>query len=351
MQPEEDIKFMQRCLDLAAKAEGCTYPNPLVGAVIVHNGSIIGEGYHLKAGSPHAEVIAINSVNDKELLKSSTLYVNLEPCSHFGKTPPCSDLIISSGLRQVIIGTTDTSDKVSGQGIKNLIKAGCEVFTRVLEEECRWINRRFFTYNERKRPYILLKWAQSADGFLDFRRDEIQSQKPVWITGEAERVLVHKWRAAEQAILAGAGTIRADNPLLNVREWPGNNPVRIILSSSGLLDNKSAVFNTPGMNVVFTHSLDSQILNAVNVKMDKDQSSARQIADYLFSSGVQSIMIEGGAKVLDHFISSGFWDEARIFYGNDHFKAGVNAPVINGRIISQKLFSRSLLKVIVNEDD
>jgi len=351
MHPSDNIKFIRRCLDLAVRAEGMTYPNPLVGSVIVHNGLIIGEGYHLKAGGPHAEKIAIDSVADKEMLKSSTLYVNLEPCSHFGKTPPCSDLIISAGIKKVIIGTKDTSDKVSGKGISNLKNADCEVITGVLEQECRWINRRFFTFNEKKRPYIILKWAQSADGFIDTNRHDDSGQKPAWITGEAERVLVHKWRAAEQAILAGAGTIRADNPRLNVREWSGRNPVRGILSSSGLLNEGFAVFNINGTNVVFTNNADAKIANAVMVKLDERSSSALQITNYFFNSGIQSMLIEGGAKVLNHFISSGLWDEARIFCGKDYFKEGIRTPVLNGKILLQKKYSGSSLKVILNEID
>lgn len=342
---------MQRCLDLAGKANGATYPNPLVGAVVVHDGSIIGEGFHMKAGTPHAEVIALNSVADRKLLKSSILYVNLEPCSHYGKTPPCSDLIISSGIMKVIIGTKDTSDKVSGRGIANLVNAGCEVKTGVLEKESRWINRRFFTFHEKKRPYIILKWAQSADGFLDYRRDFITGQKPVWISGEAERVLVHRWRAEEQSILAGAGTLRADNPLLNVREWPGTDPIRIILSGSGSVDEESAVFQTPGKNILFTHNGGSEIINTVRVKMNRNKNSASQIADYLFNSGVQSVLVEGGAKVLDHFISTGLWDEARIFYGKANFCDGVGVPLISGKIHEEEIFSRSVLKVVVNEVD
>jgi diaminohydroxyphosphoribosylaminopyrimidine deaminase/5-amino-6-(5-phosphoribosylamino)uracil reductase len=226
--------FMKRCLELASKAEGMTYPNPMVGSVIVHEGKIIGEGFHLKAGGPHAEVNAINSVSDKSKLKDSTLYVNLEPCSHFGKTPPCADLIIANSVPRVVIGTLDTSEKVSGQGLSRLKNAGCEVITGVLEKECRRLNRRFFTFHEKNRPYITLKWAQSADGYLDMIRTSDQNTGPNWITGNPERVLVHRWRAGEQAILVGAGTLRVDNPKLNVREWTGNNPLRLVLSSSGL---------------------------------------------------------------------------------------------------------------------
>jgi diaminohydroxyphosphoribosylaminopyrimidine deaminase/5-amino-6-(5-phosphoribosylamino)uracil reductase len=351
MKPEEDNKFMQRCLDLASKAQGATYPNPLVGAVIVHDGSIIGEGFHLKAGSAHAEVIAVNSVADSRLLKSSTLYVNLEPCSHHGKTPPCSDLIISSGIKKVVIGTKDTSDKVSGRGISNLVNAGCNVITEVLGKESRWINRRFFTFHEKKRPYIILKWAQSADGFLDYVRDYNTGVKPVWISGEVERVLVHRWRAEEQSILAGAGTLRADNPLLNVREWPGVDPIRIILSSSGSVDERSALFRIPGKNILFTHNNGNEIINTVRVKIDNNRSSASQMAEYLFNLGLQSVMVEGGAKVLDHFITTGLWDEARIFYGKAHFNEGIPAPTLNGKIHKEGIFSRSILKVIVNEVD
>jgi diaminohydroxyphosphoribosylaminopyrimidine deaminase/5-amino-6-(5-phosphoribosylamino)uracil reductase len=346
---DDDIKFMRRCLDLAGKAEGMTYPNPVVGSVLVNDGIIIGEGYHLKAGDPHAEVNAISSVRDKKLLGSSSLYVNLEPCSHTGKTPPCADLIISGGIKKVIIGTTDTSGKVSGKGIAKLRDAGCEVVTGVLEKECRWINRRFFTFNEKKRPYIILKWAQSADGFLD--ADRSQEPRPVWITGNAERVLVHKWRTSEQSILVGAGTLRADNPKLNVRYWTGKDPLRFILSGSGLLDSQAAVFNINGTNVVFTYNADAKIANAKIVKLNVSRSAALQICDYLFSNDIQSLLIEGGAQVLGHFISAGLWDEARIFYGKDYFKSGIKAPEVTGVIISQAIFSRSSLKILVNEAD
>ena len=345
----DDIKFMQRCLDLAGKAEGNTYPNPLVGSVIVHDGLIIGEGYHLKAGGPHAERNAINSVTDAELLKSSTLYVNLEPCSHFGITPPCSGLIISSGIKKVVTGTMDTSDKVSGKGIAELTRAGCEVVTGVLEEECRRINRRFFTFHEKKRPYIVLKWAQSADGFLDIEKDKEYERKLVWITGKPERALVHRWRAAEQSILVGAGTIRSDNPMLNVREWAGNNPLKLVLSSSGILDKNSAVFKSDRNTVVFTHNSIAETGDIVKVILNKSKSSADQILEYLFSSGIQSVLVEGGAEVLNHFISEGLWDEARVFYGKIPFVKGTKAPVATGTIFSDAEFMFSSLEVILND--
>jgi diaminohydroxyphosphoribosylaminopyrimidine deaminase/5-amino-6-(5-phosphoribosylamino)uracil reductase len=345
MTGEEDIKFMRRCLELATKAEGMTYPNPMVGSVIVYEGKIVGEGYHLRSGESHAEVIAINSVSDKSVLKRSTLYVNLEPCSHFGKTPPCADLIISNHIPRIVIGTTDTSEAVSGKGIKKLQDSGCEVITGILDAESRWVNRRFFTYQEKKRPYITLKWAQSADSFIDIKRSEYHKTGPTWISGKPERVLVHKWRATEQAILVGAGTIRADNPRLNVREWKGADPVKLILSSSGSFTTGLTDSNSVGKIIVFTHNPEALIPLSTMVIIQENRSSAIQICEYLYSSGIQSLFIEGGAAVLDHFISEGLWDEARIFSGRDLFIEGVKAPIINGILHSKTVFSGSSLEI------
>lgn len=350
MPGSDDVIFMRRCLELAGKAEGMTYPNPLVGSVIVHNGTITGEGYHLKAGGPHAEVNAINSLPDKSMLRTSALYVNLEPCSHFGKTTPCADLIIANKIPRIIVGTIDTSEKVSGQGLKRLREAGCEVISGILNEECRYLNRRFFTFHEKKRPYITLKWAQSSDGFIDKIRSEDYMIEPNWITGEPERVLVHKWRAEEQAILVGAGTARADNPRLNVREWKGNDPLKIILSGSGIVPDKLAANNFCSDCIIFTYYPEKvNLQGAVKVKLNREGSAALQITEYLFKSGVQSLFIEGGAKVLYHFISAGCWDEARIFYGNTPFRAGIKAPEIHGKLFSHADFSQSSLKIFVNK--
>jgi len=348
MEEKDDIKFMRRCLELASKAEGLTYPNPMVGSVVVCDGGIIGEGYHLKSGGAHAEVIAINSVSDKSKLKSSTLYVNLEPCSHFGKTPPCADFIISESIPRVVIGTLDSSDKVSGKGLVRLRNAGCEVINGVVEEECRRLNRRFFTFHEKKRPYITLKWAQSADGYLDIIRSENHKNEPTWITGKPEKALVHKWRAADQAILVGAGTVRADDPKLNVREWTGRDPMKIILSRSGAIDKRSSINETNNAVVVFTDNTDADIPGAVKIQLNDETPSCLQIGQYLFNSGIQSLLIEGGTKVLSHFISNGFWDEARIFTGEKWFNEGVAAPVIKGTLFSRTIFSRSLLEIYLN---
>lgn len=349
MEADSDIKFMQRCLDLAGNAEGLTYPNPMVGAVLVHKGIIAGEGYHLKSGEAHAEVNAINMVRDENILKESVLYVNLEPCSHYGKTPPCADLIISKGIRKIIIGTTDTSSKVSGRGISRLRESGCDVVTGVLEKECRFINRRFFTFAEKRRPYIILKWAQSADGFIDIKREHTVVTGPNWITGKPERILVHKWRASEQAILAGAGTIRTDDPKLNTREWPGENPVRIILSRSGQVNRNSALFATSGTNIVFTENPEAVRADVVIVKLSGTESASFQVAEYLYRSGFQSLLVEGGAEVLNHFISTGVWDEARIFTGIKNFNDGIKAPEIKGNLFSNSIFSMSSLNIILND--
>ncbi len=345
---DKDIIFMRRCLELAGKGEGRTYPNPLVGSVIVHNDMIIGEGYHLGAGEPHAEVNAINSVVNKETLKLATLYVNLEPCCHHGKTPPCTDLIISHGIKKVVVGTIDSSEKVNGRGIALLKDAGCEVITGVLEEECRWLNRRFFTFIEKRRPYIILKWAQSADGYIDTSGEKDSSQKPVWITGVPERVLVHRWRATEQAILAGAGTVRSDDPRLNVRYWTGNDPLRIILSSSGSIMKDSSLFKINGTTIVFTNNIEADLPNVEKVKLNGNINPAFQITEHLYNKGIQSLIVEGGASVLDLFISDGLWDEARVFTGMQNFKSGVKATAVTGRKFSSTAFSLSFLDMIQN---
>jgi diaminohydroxyphosphoribosylaminopyrimidine deaminase/5-amino-6-(5-phosphoribosylamino)uracil reductase len=350
MMVKEDIKFMRRCLELAIKAEGMTYPNPMVGSVIVHEGKIVGEGFHLRSGEAHAEVNAINSVSDKTVLKQSTLYVNLEPCSHFGKTSPCADFIISNHIPRIVIGTTDTSGKVSGKGIKKLQDSGCDVITGILDAECRSINRRFFTFHEKRRPYITLKWAQSADGYLDMKRTENHERGPTWISGKPERVLVHKWRAAEQAILVGAATIRADDPQLNVREWKGANPLKLILSSSGCLSSRLTDNTSDRKIIVFTHNPEARVPGATMVVLQEKKESSLQICEYLHSLDIQSLFIEGGAEVLNHFISTGLWDEARIFTGRDLFIEGVKSPHLNGILFSKNVFSGSSLEIYLKNN-
>lgn len=321
-----DQIWIRRALQLAAMAEGSTTPNPMVGAVVVHNGIIIGEGYHLRAGTPHAEVHAINSVKDHSLLPDSTIYVSLEPCSHHGRTPPCTDLIISSGIRRVVIGTTDSNPEVSGKGIARLKQAGIEVTTGVMEEECRLLNRRFFTLHEKKRPYVILKWARSADGFIDLLRKPGDAIEPNWITGHAERVLVHRWRATEDAILAGGGTIRADNPSLTVRYWSGKNPVRIIISRSASLNPQSAVFNGEAETILFTCNEEAHFNGAGTIILSPTEHYIEEVLNHLYKMGVQSLFVEGGAIIIRGFLEAGLWDEARRFTGTARFGAGVPDP-------------------------
>jgi diaminohydroxyphosphoribosylaminopyrimidine deaminase/5-amino-6-(5-phosphoribosylamino)uracil reductase len=257
-------------------------------------------------------------------------------------------MLVSHKIPRVVVGTVDTSDKVSGRGISKLRDAGCEVTTGVCIEECRRLNRRFFTFHEKKRPYITLKWAQSSDGFIDKVREDNYKIEPNWITGRSEKILVHKWRASEQSILVGAGTIRADNPQLNVREWKGDNPVRIILCGSGSLPDDPAINRSIGSIIVFTFYPEKVAMpGSVVIRLNHNESAARQVSEALFGWGVQSLFIEGGAQVLDHFIRTGYWDEARIFHGTEPFKAGIKAPEINGKLYMEKVFGKSKLEILL----
>lgn len=340
----DDMIYMRRCLELAGRAEGCTSPNPMVGAVVVHDGAIIGEGFHLRAGTPHAEVHALNAVKDKSLLPSSTIYSSLEPCSHHGRTPPCADLIISSGIPRVVVGTKDTSMKVAGRGIARLSEAGIDVVTGVLEEECRHINRRFFSWHERQRPYVVLKWARSADGFIDLERKAGDTAEPHWITGNTERILVHRWRAAEDAILAGGGTVRTDNPSLDVRLWKGKNPLRVIVSHSGNMDPRSKVFNGAVDTILFTCNEKVSLPGVRVVKLAGNQYFIEEIIQALHGMGVQSLFVEGGACIMSHFVESGLWDEARRFTGRMKFGGGVPDPFPDFTPDKSVRFEKSILE-------
>ena len=322
---KKDRKYMLRCLDLARLGEGNTAPNPLVGSVIVYKGRIIVEGYHRKFGDSHAEINAIRSVKNPELLKESTLYVNLEPCVHHGKTPPCTDLITFFKIPRVVIGSIDTSAKVRGKGIEKLKKAGCSVKLGVLEDLCRDLNRRFFTYYEKRRPYIILKWAESEDGFIDKIRKK-NFKGPNWITSPLTRSLVHKWRAEEQGILVGSNTARIDNPMLNVRDWIGENPVRIIINKTSDLLKDLYVFNQRISTILFTEKKIKARQNLEFVKINFNGNVINQIMEELYIREVQSILVEGGGKMLNSFINSNIWDEARVFKGKNMFIQGIKAP-------------------------
>ncbi|RXM46723.1 bifunctional diaminohydroxyphosphoribosylaminopyrimidine deaminase/5-amino-6-(5-phosphoribosylamino)uracil reductase RibD [Flavobacterium sp. YO64] len=320
-------KYIRRCIELAKNGLGTTYPNPMVGSVIVYNDTIIGEGWHKKAGEPHAEVNAVRSVKDKSLLKKATIYVSLEPCSHFGKTPPCCDLIIENKIPNVVVGTVDPNEKVAGNGIRKLVEAGANVVVGILEDECNELNKRFFTFHQKKRPYIILKWAESLDGYLAPEKEINQERKPVWITNKYSRQLVHKWRSEEQAILVGTQTVIDDNPKLNVRDWSGNNPVRVVLNQNNRISKDSFVFDDSVKTIVLTKSENTiSTENTLFKKIDFNKNTIENILSVLHQHQIQSIIIEGGKQTLQSFIDKNIWDEARIFIGKNTFEKGTKAP-------------------------
>jgi diaminohydroxyphosphoribosylaminopyrimidine deaminase/5-amino-6-(5-phosphoribosylamino)uracil reductase len=313
----------------------------MVGAVIVHNKRIIGEGYHIKAGNNHAEVNAINSAPD-DLLKDSCIYVSLEPCSHHGKTPPCAKLIVEKGIKKVVIGTRDTSSKVSGKGIEILKKGGCEVVIGVLEKECRDVNRRFFTYHEKDRPYVLLKWAESKDGFID-RDERADLSGPNWISGEDEKVLVHKWRTEEHSILVGRNTLIKDNPTLTARLWKGRNPLRLVLSDTGSFPEGLNVFSDDDALLLFSGEKVDMGGKKENILIGRPGNSLEEVLKELKRREIQSLMVEGGASILKQFIEKDIWDEARVFKGKSDFGSGLKAPLIKGREFAKSEFRKSSL--------
>jgi diaminohydroxyphosphoribosylaminopyrimidine deaminase/5-amino-6-(5-phosphoribosylamino)uracil reductase len=342
-------KYISRCIELAKNGLGTTYPNPMVGSVIVYEGKIIGEGWHKKSGEPHAEVNAVNSVKDKSLLKKATIYVSLEPCSHFGKTPPCCDLIIKNKIPNVVVGTVDPNIKVTGNGIKKLIEAGIHVTIGILEDECNELNKRFFTFHQKKRPYIILKWAESQDGFI--APLEKNEKKPVWITNEFSRQLVHKWRSEEQSILVGTQTVIDDNPKLNVRDWYGNNPVRIVLDQNSRIPDENAVFDNQTKTIVFTNSKNTiSKENTIFEVIDFEQNIVRQIVDSLYKHSIQSVIIEGGLQTLQTFIDLNIWDEARIFTGKITFGKGIKAPLISKTNFEKYTIDTDEFLIIRNHD-
>jgi len=321
--------YIKRCLQLARNGLGSTYPNPLVGCVIVHDNKIIGEGWHRRAGEAHAEVKAIQSVKNKSLLKSSTLYVTLEPCSHFGKTPPCSDLIIDKKIPNIVIGTIDPFAKVAGMGVKKLLSAGRNVIVGVCEDECEELNKRFFTFHRKKRPYIILKWAVTQHGFLA-PKDQNQGEV-FWITNAYSQQLVHKWRSEEQAILVGTKTAAKDNPKLNVRHWFGKSPMRVVIDKTLKLPSHLSLFDDSISTLVF-HQRNTQAQNENNLKLkaiDFEKHSVTQIMEELYNNNLQSVIIEGGSKTLQTFIDSNLWDEARVFVGENKIDKGIKGPIFN----------------------
>lgn len=320
---------MARCIELAKKGSGNVSPNPMVGCVIVCKEKIIGEGYHKIYGGPHAEVNAINSVQNQEDLKNSTIYVSLEPCAHFGLTPPCSDLIISKKIPNVVIGSIDPFAKVAGKGIEKLKNAGCDVKIGILKEKCDDLNKRFFTYHSKKRPFIILKWAQTMDGFIDIDRTKENYGEPTWITGQQSLLRVHQLRAREDAIMVGTNTAEKDNPSLTVRNCEGNNPLRIVLDQRLRLPAHLALFDNSTPTLVFNAKKNQTNRSTQYIKIDFQHNFLGQILQTLHEKNILSVIVEGGKQLLETFIESGLWDEAHVYTGNKFFNSGIQAPEIN----------------------
>jgi len=336
--------FMKRCIEIAKKGLGCVSPNPMVGCVIVHKNKIISEGYHKKYGDNHAEVNAINKVKNKDILKDSTLYVNLEPCSHHGKTPPCCDLIIKHKIPNVIIGTIDPFFKVSGSGIAKMRDNGINVEINILEEENNLLNKRFFIFLRKKRPYILLKWAQSNDGFIAPKKQEGK----FWMTSKESKELVHKWRSQEDGILVGRITAEKDNPQLTNRLIVGKNPIRLIIDKNLSTEKTFNVFNNDSKTIIFNNIKDNLEDSNHFIKINFD-NVINEILAILYSKNIQSIIVEGGAKTIQSFINKNLWDEARIFKTKNNIYEGVKSPLINGKIISTSFINSDTLNILVNE--
>lgn len=320
---DKHIKYMKRCIELASAAIGNTYPNPMVGCVIVHNNKIIGEGSHQEYGCNHAEVNAINNVVDKDLLKESTLYVNLEPCNHHGKTPPCTRLILEKGIKNVIIGSKDPNKNVLGGGIKTLISNGCNVEYGIMKEECDLLNKRFFTFQNQKRPYIILKWAESKDGFISPKKSDRNTGEIFWISNEESKQMSHYFRSQEHSILVGVQTVIDDNPELTTRLVDGNNPVRIVLDPNNRIPSNSKVLSNQSETIIFS--------STKNLELDTDNEVINQfdlnsILGSLYKRGIQSMIVEGGAYTIQKFIDANKWDCIRIFKSGKNIHEGLVAP-------------------------
>ena len=337
MTPDELL--IQRTFDLALMGVGSVSPNPRVGCVLVKDGEVIGEGWHKKYGEAHAEVNAIASVADKNQLKGSTAYVSLEPCSHFGKNPPCSDLLIQYKVQKVVISNLDSNPLVAGEGIEKLKGAGIEVITGVLEKEGRELNKRFFTYYEKQRPYIILKWAQTSDGFIAHSNYESR-----WISSEFSRQLVHKWRSEEDAVLVGTKTAAHDNPNLTVRDWSGGNPTRLVIDRFLRLSDNLNLFDQSVPTVCFNLLKHEEHPNLKLVRLD-EQNFILQLLAWLCKEKIQSLIVEGGNQTLSFFIESGLWDEARIFTSPRSFHKGIKGPSLQGDLISREQISTDLLQI------
>ena len=336
-----DEQYMSRCIQLAKLGAGNVAPNPMVGAVLVYENKIIGEGFHQKFGEPHAEVNCINNVNeeDKSLIEKSTIYVSLEPCAHHGKTPPCADLIIKNKIQKVVIGCQDIYKEVSGKGIEKLRNAGIEVITGILENECKDLNKRFFTFHQKQRPYIILKWAQSVNGKIGSVNGE-----RIFISNDYTNRLVHKWRSEEAAILVGTNTVLKDDPSLTTRLWKGKNPVRIVIDKELKILSSSKIFDQQAKTIIFNLSRNSTEKNIQFVKLNQ-ASFLEEMLHSLFENNIQSILVEGGAKTLQSFIDDGLWDEVRLIKNEKMIiENGIAAPGMkNFSLINQEKYFSDLV--------
>lgn len=331
--------FMQRCLQLARKGEGYTRPNPMVGAVVVYRDRIIGEGYHRQFGGAHAEVNAIIAVKEKSLLANSTLYVSLEPCSHHGKTPPCTELIIASKIPHVVVAVKDPNPAVSGRGIAMLREQGIGVTQGVLETEARELNSMFFVNQQYHRPYVILKWAQSKDGYMDHTRTSLQDKMPALISNRLTHTIVHNIRTQVQGILVGTNTALLDNPQLTVRKWHGQNPVRIVIDRENKIPISAALFDGKVPTIVFNAASRTENILHERVKqigIDFRGDTNQQILQSLYLEGIYSLMVEGGARLLSSFIEKNMWDEAYVEKSATMLHSGTKAPEIQGKEISIK---------------
>ncbi len=344
---ETNNAFMYRCLKIAALGFGKVAPNPMVGSVLVYNGKIIGEGYHHQFGEAHAEVNAIKNAEENfpELVSQSELFVNLEPCSHFGKTPPCADLIIKKGIKKVFISNNDPNPLVVGNGIKKLRDAGVAVIENILTEEGRKLNKRFFTFHEKKRPFIILKWAETADGFI-----APLSGMKAQISSEQSQQLLHKWRSEEQAILVGKNTALTDNPRLNVRLWNGNNPIRLVIDSKHSLPENLHLFDKTIPTIIFNSLKNEEQKNLQFVKLDFNENFLQQLLSYLHSINIQSVIVEGGAITLQKFVDENLCDEARIFTSSKKLNVGIKSPQVSfvNKNCETSLSGTDELKIISN---
>ena len=313
--------LMKRCVSIGLKALGNTYPNPNVGALLFYDGKIISEGFTKEHGKNHAEINVINKISDNEVLKKSTLYVTLEPCSHHGKTPPCCEAISNKKIKEVIVGINDPNKIVNGRGINYLKNNNIKVKTGILENECKKLHKRFLTFQNKKRPYIILKWAETIDGFISPRNQK--NNRPYWISNIFSRQLVHKWRSQEHGILIGGKTYENDSPILNSRLWNNKNPEKFILTN-----NKN--FKDPNYTKI----------------NDEDFFTVHEICDYLYNKNIQSIIVEGGSKTIQNFIDKGIWDETRIIQNSKELNDGVKSPKINGRMKNEFQLMDDNIKII-----